>query len=96
MIHELLNHGEENALTGRYISSLLNIKSRDVTAVIQRERKEGKPICANTGDNPGYYLAADKEEMLTYCKSLEHREAEVRKTRLACLKTVKGLPDKAI
>ena len=95
MIHELLNHGADNTLTGQYISTVLNMTIRDVAEVVQRERKEGQPICARTGENPGYFLAETKEEMLTYCKSLEHRERELHKTRLACLKTMRRLPDKA-
>lgn len=95
MIHELLSKGRENTITGRYLSTVLNVTIRDAAEIIQRERKEGQPICARTGENPGYYLAETKEEMLSYCKSLEHREKELHKTRLACLKTLKKLPDKA-
>lgn len=92
MIFELLSEGAENAITGRELCEILNIKMRDLTAAIERERRDGKPICAKTGSNPGYYLAANKEEMAGYCKSLLHRAGEIFKTRRACIQTIDKLP----
>lgn len=92
MIFELLTTGAENARTGKEICSLLNITARDLTIAIERERRAGKPICASTGSNPGYYLAATQGEMLKYCNSLKHRADEIKKTRRACIKAVKNLP----
>ena len=62
MIFEILSEGAENARTGKEICKLLNITARDLTAAIERERRAGKPICASTGSNPGYFLAANQEE----------------------------------
>lgn len=92
MIYELLSEGTQNAMTGKKICALLNITTRDLMAAVEKERREGKPICANTGKNPGYYLAADKAEMRKYCKSLYHRAGEIFKTRRACIKTISALP----
>lgn len=93
MIYEVLRKGAENAITGKEICKLLDISARDLTAAIELERREGKPICASTDrTNPGYYLAATKEEMLRYCNSLFHRAGEIHKTRKACLKTMQELP----
>jgi len=93
MIYEILSEGAENAQTGKEICKLLNVTARDLTSAIERERREGKPICASTDSkSPGYFLAADKEEMEHYCRSLNHRAGEIHKTRRACLQTIDNLP----
>lgn len=92
MICEILLKGEQNAQTGREICTLLNISMRDLTAAVERERRDGQPICASTGSNPGYYLAADREEMQRYCNSLMRRAGEIHKTRKACIKAMAALP----
>ena len=95
MIHEFLKTGAENATTGRELATLLNCDIRDITAAIERERRAGYPICASSGgDNPGYYLAADKEELQRYCNMMHRRAAELYKTRQALLKVLKQLPEK--
>ena len=88
MIFEILTTGAENAKTGKDICRLLNITARDLTAAIERERRAGKPICASTGSNPGYFLAANQREMPHYCNSLMHRAGEIHKTRNACIKSM--------
>lgn len=85
MIHELLAEGRENARTGRDLAALLNCNIRDITVQIEKERRDGHPICAATGDNPGYYLAADADELERYCKQLWGRGRELFKTRQALL-----------
>ena len=77
MIFEVLAEGAENARTGKEICKLLNITARDLTAAIERERRQGQPICASTGSNPGYFLAANQEEMQHYSRSLLHRAGEI-------------------
>lgn len=93
MIFEVLLPGAENAQTGKAICNLLNITPRDLTASIERERRAGAPICASTGSNPGYFLAANQKEMQRYCNSLLHRAGEIHKTRKACIKALKTLPE---
>lgn len=93
MIAEMLTEGKENARTGREIRAILNISARDLTQAIERERRDGQPICASTGRNPGYYLAATKGEMQRYCDSLFRRAGEIHKTRKACIKAMKNLPE---
>lgn len=85
MIAELLGVGKENARTGKELAAVLGCDIRDVTAAIERERREGQPICAATGDNPGYFIAADAEELKEYCDNIHHRAAELYKTRRALL-----------
>lgn len=92
MIAELLTEGRENARTGKALCQLLNITIRELTQGIERERRAGQPICASTGSNPGYFLAATKEEMQNYCDSLRRRAGEIHKTRRACIKTIDELP----
>lgn len=90
MIHELLAEGATNARTGRELAALLGCTLRDITLAVERERREGQPICANmTGENAGYYLAANAEELQAYCNRLHHRAAELYKTRGELLKVLK-------
>jgi len=93
MIHELLAEGERNARPGRDLSRVLGISMRELTRTVELERRGGKPICATAcKKNPGYFLAANKEEMERYCRSLQHRAGELHKTRKACIKTMEHLP----
>ena len=96
MVYELLSEGAENAKTGRDICKQLNINIRDLTATIEQERRAGYPICASTGANPGYFLAANKGEMLEYCAALNHRAEEIHRTRRACIDTIEQLPGDVI
>lgn len=91
MIHELLEQGRDNARTGRELAHVLGCTLRDISAQVERERREGFPICAATGDNPGYYLAADAAELETYCSRLKGRAIEVFKTRQALIRVLKQL-----
>ena len=94
MVYELLSIGRERAKTGRELCKILDIKPRDLTEAIEQERRQGIPICANTGGRAaGYFLAADKAEMQAYCKSLYHRAGEIFKTRRACMRTLEHLPE---
>lgn len=88
MVNELLATGQENAITGRELARKLNCGIRDITAQIEKERREGQPICAAFGDPAGYYLASDPEELQEYCESLKGRAIELFKTRQALIKTL--------
>ena len=93
LVSDYLTAGKDNARTGKELCDLLNITARDLTAAIERERREGQPICASTGSTPGYYLAADRQEMETYCNSLRKRAGEIFKTRRACIQSMAKLPE---
>lgn len=83
MIAELLNHGETNSITGKELAIHFNCDIRDITARIERERREGKPICASASG--GYFLAETPEELEIYCNRIHHRAGELYKTRRALL-----------
>ena len=93
MIFEYLTTGAENAKSGKELCSLLNVTPRDITLMVERDRRAGQPICASSNSKkPGYYLAATREEIPPPCRSLFHRAGEIHKTRKACLKTAENLP----
>ena len=89
MIYEILPAGRENALTGRELATMFNCDIRAITIQIERERRDGHPICAASGENPGYFLPADNEELETYCKRLKGRAIELFKTQRALNKVLR-------
>lgn len=89
MIHEILPAGRENALTGRALANIFDCDIRAITAQIERERRDGHPICAATGENPGYFLPADNEELQEYCDLLKGRGIEIFKTRQALIRVLR-------
>ena len=87
MIHEVLNTGAGNPTTGRELAELFSCDIREITERIEYERRQGFPICANSGGgSAGYYMAADREELDTYCRRLHKRAGELHKTRRYLLK----------
>lgn len=91
-VFEILRTGSENATDGGDLCRLLGLRRRDLSRIVEAERRAGVPICANTTGAPGYYLAASREEMEAYCRSLEGRAEELLKTLRACRKTAASLP----
>ena len=88
--------GPQNAKTAREIAKILNCSIRDVTAMVNQERREGYPILANTsGEHAGYYLAETREQVYGFCGGLEHRAKEMHKTKKALMKALKDLPSEA-
>ena len=86
MVFELLEHGANNARTGKELAEILDCDIRVVTRAVEIERRQGQPICANMrGDNSGYYLAQTPEELEIYCRKLYKRGGELFKTRRALL-----------
>lgn len=92
-ISDYLLEGKPNAITCSHLCSLLGMDPREVSKAIETERRHGAPICASSGTNPGYYLAANKDEMQRYCSSLRRRSREIDKTRRACEATIEKLPE---
>lgn len=94
MVHELLTVGRENAIPCRDLARILAKTPREITAAIQKERREGAPICATArGKRKGYFLAANRAEMQDFCGQLLHRAGEIHKTRRALMRTLDRLPE---
>lgn len=54
MIADFLAEGKENARTGRELATLFGCDIRTITEQIERERRDGQPICAiSRGRKPG-------------------------------------------
>lgn len=95
MISDYLSTGKDNAICCKDLAKITSMPERDITEAVMRERRSGLPICATSDSRrPGYYMAADKEEMQDFCQSLARREKEIRETRKSCLKTITGLPSR--
>lgn len=94
MVHERLDYGRENARTGRELAALLDCNIRNITEAVERERRAGRPICAASGENPGYYLAADADELERYCNMLKGRAIELFKTRQSLIRILQTIRDK--
>lgn len=93
MITEYLFTGRENARTGKELANLLHCSTREISEGVERERRQGQPICASCDpETPGYYLAASAEDLEQYCRSLHKRAGEIHKTRRALLQVIDTLP----
>ena len=84
-ISELLGVGPDKAITGAALSDYLMLDYREVCAHIERERRQGEPICASS---KGYFLAAGPEDLQNYCETIKRRAISLFKTRQALLKTI--------
>lgn len=91
MIYELLATGKQNARTARELAEQLKCDIRNITDQIEKERREGRPICAATGEKPGYYIATDAKELEQYCDILKGRGIEIFKTRQALVMTLRDI-----
>lgn len=75
MVYERLLKGSENAVTLRYLASLLDMDERAVRAQIARERKAGHIIISD--NEHGYFLPSSAEEIRRFCRSMSHRAKEI-------------------
>lgn len=82
-VSKLLSMGKEGAITGATLVQLLELKDlRELTQMIEAERRAGIPICATTNSSgPGYFLADSPEELQAYLFSLDRRLHNIRQTR---------------
>ena len=75
LISDFLRIGQANAVNLRYLRDITGLKGREIRRLIQKERLEGIPICA---DNvAGYYLPANDFEKMRCARSMRHRAAEI-------------------
>ena len=92
MVYELLNVGAQNAQSAKELASVLQVDPRTVSEFVERERREGKPICATCrGSNAGYFIPANRSEMHDYCGALLHRINEITETFKACVRAARNL-----
>lgn len=85
--------GAENAIEGTVLATTLGFKNRRaLSKQIERERRSGQPICAAVaGNNRGYYLARNPNELQRYIRALDRRLREIRRTRDACGDTLRRM-----
>ena len=76
-IQELLNTGRNNAVSARYLCGITGLDRRTLSAAIARERKHGAAICAATEEPAGFFIAANADELASYCRSLASSEKEI-------------------
>ena len=96
MIADILFKGAEHPTTAKALCRLTGFGHRELTAQIERERRQGQPICASCDNTrPGYYLAADRNEMQRYCGRLSHRLKEIAETLQGCRSSLEQLPEGA-
>lgn len=77
-VADLLSHGRENAIPRRELEKLTGLDGRTVRLMIERERREWRPILADNAT--GYYLPATEYEKASCVRSMRHRADEIRKT----------------
>lgn len=87
MIFEILMENNME-MTAKQISKKIGCSMRDVSRMVEYERKHGAPILAGCN---GYGIAADSLQMLQYCKALESRIRHTRQTLYACKKTAERM-----
>lgn len=80
-VSALLSRGRENAVPLRHLKKLLEVDGRTARLMIERERREGTPICADNAT--GYYLPSTDEEKAACVRSMRHRAGEIMKTARA-------------
>lgn len=80
-IAHLLGVGRENAITRRDLERLTGLDGRSVRLLIERERRAGTPILADSVN--GYFLPASDYERAACVRSLRHRAREIMTTARA-------------
>ena len=80
-IADLLGVGRENAIPRRDLERLTGLDGRSVRLMIERERRAGTPILADSVN--GYFLPASDAERAECVRSLRHRAREIMTTARA-------------
>ena len=94
MVYELLEKGQANALPARELAWRIGCSVRDLSAIIQNERRQGLPICATpNAHRPGYFIAETPEELDYYCRSLKARAIAIFQTRKPLVKLLKEIQE---
>ena len=71
---KILSTGRENAMPGAELAARVGFESvRALRQDISQSRRAGQPICSTTQAGGGYYMAANRGELLQFVQSMEHR-----------------------
>ena len=76
-IADLLSHGRENAIPRRELERLTGLDGRTVRLMIERERREGRPILADNA------IPATEHKRAARVYSMRHRAVEILETAKA-------------
>ena len=80
-VSDLLSRGRENAVPLRHLQNLLNTDGRTIRLMIERERRDGVPVCSDC--RKGYFLPNSIQEQMSCARSMRHRAEEIIKTARA-------------
>lgn len=90
MVWENLYKGRRNAIKGKDLAKMLGLELRNMTSIIEQERREGKLICASCEyDSKGYYLAETMSELLDYLTTYKGRGLDIFKTSATMMKAAR-------
>lgn len=82
MVAELLDVGERSAIPSSYLCKILGISRRQLAREVEKERRAGAFICANSD---GFFIAESVPEFRHYLCVLESRARELTVTREAMI-----------
>lgn len=94
MIEELLHTGVQNALSPEYLAAAAGLDSvRAVQKQIERERREGAVILSSTVPPGGYYLPANRNEVMQFIRTLENRSLGAMEALQSARKYLQQFPE---
>lgn len=73
---DFLSVGEENAVTAKELSKILNWNTREVTIAVNALRKQGEIICSSGN---GFYLPSDDSDVRCFIRQMNSRIADMTK-----------------
>ena len=73
---DFLSVGEENAVTAKELSKILNWSTREVTIAVNALRKKGEIICSSGN---GFYLPCDDADIRNFVRQMNSRITDMRK-----------------
>ena len=94
MIEELVHTGVQNALSPEYLAAAAGLDSvRAVQKQIERERREGAVILSSTVPPGGYYLPANRNEVMQFIRTLENRSLGTMEALQSARKYLQQFPE---
>lgn len=86
-IMELLQEGEENAITAKEIARYYHCNRRNITRTIHNLRAKGEVILSNNiGKTCGYYLPADRAEVERFTRTMHSRLKNIKAATISAEK----------